>query len=312
MYGDYNIGLKGRIEIFMMNETIPLFDEYWQYDKPAETAVKFRTLLPQLKAANDPSATLQLLTQLARTQSLQHHFEEAHTLLDEVKAALTSDLPIVHIRYLLERGRTFNSNHEQAKARPLFTKAYEKSVMEEQTFYAVDAAHMMGIAGETADERLMWNRHALELAEESPHPQTRRWIGSLTNNIGWGYFDHGSYEEALGLFERGVRFFENEGNEKRGRIARWAVARTYRALGQPKKALLLQQALHEEHHALQQQDGYVHEEIAECLLAIGKPTEATPHFSAAYALLSQDGWLRQNEPERLERLRSLGLSDEIA
>ena len=53
-------------------------------------------------------------------------------------------------------------------------------------------------------------------------------------------------------------------------------------------------------------DGYVTEEIAECLLTLGRNDEARPVFARAYAELSADDELQSREPERLERLRVLG------
>jgi hypothetical protein len=48
------------------------------------------------------------------------------------------------------------------------------------------------------------------------------------------------------------------------------------------------------------------EEIGECLLAKGHPDQAQPFFASAYAILSQDEWLLQNEASRIDRLKMLG------
>jgi hypothetical protein len=53
-------------------------------------------------------------------------------------------------------------------------------------------------------------------------------------------------------------------------------------------------------------DGYVDEEMAECLLLLGRADESKLHFAAAYRALSQDEWLKRDEPDRLARLRRLG------
>jgi hypothetical protein len=58
--------------------------------------------------------------------------------------------------------------------------------------------------------------------------------------------------------------------------------------------------------ATDSEDGYVDEELAECLLALNRATEAQPHFLRAAELLSRDAWLAEHEPERLSRLRLLG------
>jgi hypothetical protein len=53
-------------------------------------------------------------------------------------------------------------------------------------------------------------------------------------------------------------------------------------------------------------DGYVFEELGECLLLLGRPGEARLFFARAYAELSRDSWLAESEPARLERLKELG------
>ena len=57
----------------------------------------------------------------------------------------------------------------------------------------------------------------------------------------------------------------------------------------------------------EEQDGYVFEEIAECLYALGWVTESQPYFAQAYALLSRDYWLVAQEGTRVERLKQLSL-----
>jgi hypothetical protein len=46
--------------------------------------------------------------------------------------------------------------------------------------------------------------------------------------------------------------------------------------------------------------------MGECLLLLNRAAEARPYFARAYAVLSQDPWLAENEPERLRRLKELG------
>lgn len=284
----------------------PLFQDVWNFDDPAQSAAAFRNLLPQIEASGDRLAHLQLLTQIARTHSLQQQFDAAHALLDQVEAQLDDDVPIAKIRCLLERGRTFNSAGQPERARPLFVEAYELSRVQGADFYAVDAAHMMGIAAETADARLDWNKSAAALAEQSENRYAQGWLGSLYNNLGWSYHDRGEYDRALGWFERAeTHFRERQPNEARARVARWCIARTLRSLGEVDEALAMQRAQHEEYQALGQEDGYVYEEIGECLLLLGQAELARPYFGEAHRVLSQDRWLRQREPNRLSRLQAL-------
>ena len=88
------------------------------------------------------------------------------------------------------------------------------------------------------------------------------------------------------------------------RIAKWCVGRTYRSLERYEEALILQEALAAEYERLNKSpDGFVSEEIGECLLALGRLAEAKPHFTQAYGLLSPKGWL---DEARLTRLKELG------
>src|SRR5688572_21565066 len=91
--------------LLMTADTLPNFDELWDYNDPATTEQKFRALLPRAEASADRFYHAQLLTQLARAQGLQRKFDEAHATLDQVAQV---DQPPARVRYLLERGRVFN------------------------------------------------------------------------------------------------------------------------------------------------------------------------------------------------------------
>lgn len=279
------------------------FDDLWDYNDPQATEQKFRGLLPS--ASGDSSYHAQLLTQIARAQGLQRKFDEAHQTLDEAQSLLTDDLKQAQIRYLLERGRVFNSSKQSEQARPLFLAAWERAATAGEDFYAIDAAHMMGIV-EPPEQALEWNLKALALAERTQDERAQKWRGSLYNNIGWTYHDSGQFQEALALFEKALRWREAQGQLPQVRIAKWGVARTLRSLGRLEEALAAQQALWTEHENAGGKDGFVYEELGECLLALNRQAEARPYFALAYDELSKDPWLAGNEPARLERLKQLG------
>lgn len=281
------------------------FDSLWNYNDPAGTETKFRDLLPSAEAHPDPEYHPQLLTQIARTLGLQRKFEKAHALLDEVEPLLAEDTPVARVRYLLERGRTFNSSGEKALAKPLFLKAWDLARALGEDFYAVDAAHMVAIV-EPGESGLEWNMTAIQYAEGSEQERARGWLGSLYNNTGWSYHDLGEFEKALDLFERALAFREQQGGEENIRIARWCIARCLRSLGRVEEALKIQLALLEEARRTGAPDGYTHEELGELLLLKGQAEQARPHFTTAYEILSQDPWLVENETERLARLKKLG------
>jgi hypothetical protein len=132
-----------------MASELPDFDQWWDYDEPAETERKFHALLDRAKASGDASYHAQLLTQIARAQGLQRSFDQAHRTL-----ALLGGR--AHIRYLLERGRVFNSSKHAEQARPLFVEAWELARIAGEDSCAVDAAHMIAIT-ETPEEQMRWN-----------------------------------------------------------------------------------------------------------------------------------------------------------
>lgn len=91
------------------------------------------------------------------------------------------------------------------------------------------------------------------------------------------------------------------------RIARWCVAKAQRHLGKVEEALTAQMAILKQiEESGAEPDGFVFEEIAECLLAQGHSDEARSFCRRAHDCLSSDPYLVANESERLERLRRLG------
>lgn len=282
------------------------FDALWNYEDPAGTEQKFRDLLPEAQASSDKAYHLQLLTQIARTLGLQRKFEDAHHLLDQVEAHLVDAASIVQIRYLLERGRVMNSSGVKEQALPLFIKAWETARAAGEDSYAVDAAHMIAIAEPDTEQQLLWNQKALALAVQTEDARAKKWPGSLYNNIGWTYHDAGDYAQALEYFEQALAWRRKQGDIGTIRIAQWCVARALRSQGRLDEALAKQQDLLRQHEQAGTRDGYVYEELAECLYALNRQDEARPYFARAYAELSQDIWLVANEPARLERLRQLG------
>jgi tetratricopeptide (TPR) repeat protein len=287
-----------------MSAELPDFDAQWNYDDLAQSEQRFRALLPLAEAHGETVYQAELLTQLARAEGLQHKFEAAHVTLDAVHSLLSESTQRVRVRYLLERGRVFNSSGKPESAEPLFTEAWGLARAYQEDELAVDAAHMLAIVARP-DQQQDWNLRALDLAERSDQPGARKWFGSLYNNIGWAYHDAGKYTEALELFQKALRVREQAGERAQIRIARWCVARALRSLGRIEEALAIQRWLLEELNTTGETDGYVYEELAECLLALGKADEACPQFALAYAALSQDSWLAEGEPARLERLRKL-------
>jgi tetratricopeptide (TPR) repeat protein len=266
-------------------------DALWDYNDPAGSFLKFQAALESA-----PGSTDEIRTQIARSLGLQRKFDEAKAEIAKVPAKPT---PIVAVRVALESGRIENSSGNKAAAKPYFLDAYNQAIKHKFDFYAVDAAHMMGIVTSGADS-LEWNEKAIGMAEASKDKRARNWKGSLLNNTGWTYHDMGQYEKALSLFQRALDFQKEQGKEANIRIAEWAVARCLRSLKRYDEALAIQRSLEGGPSA-----GYIEEELGELLLVTNHAEQSKPYFKKAYDKLSQDIWLKANEAPRLERLKKL-------
>ena len=279
---------------------LPDFDALWDYDHPDQTETKFRKIL--LQFPEDDPAFLELLTQIARAQGLQRKFDQAHQTLDQVERRLREVPSRAKVRYLLEHGRVLNSCGKPEQARSFFERALEMAKGLHEDFYAVDALHMLAIIA-SPEHRLSLNMQAIEMAKSSRQEKARNWLGSLYNNTGWAYHDLSDYASALRIFEKAEAWQRSKGRARETQIAAWCVARTLRSLGRIGEALARQMRLNEA--SAGEEDGYVSEEIGECLLVLNRLEEARPYFAKAYELLSQDAWLVRQEPERLARLKEL-------
>lgn len=282
---------------------LPEIDPLWEFSDPAASEQRFRALLPGPRSR---AWRAEVLSQIARALGLQRRFDEAYATLDRAEALLSEHKPSAQarVRCLLERGRVLNTSGDPASSRALFRSAWELAREQKLDFYAVDAAHMLGIV-EAPERQLEWIGRAIQAAQASADPRARAWMGSLLNNLGWSKMSLGRYEEALEHFQRAFIFRQEQGKPAEIRIARWCAARALRALGRLDEALTIQRALHAEWQSAGEPDGYVCEELGELNLELGRADEARPFFGEAFHILSQDPTLTEHEPQRLVRLKSL-------
>ena len=287
----------------MGTTNLPDIDALWDFDHPNITEKKFREILPAAVDSLDISYLTELLTQIARAEAMQRKFQEAEKTLDRVEKALPKAEQRVSVRYLLERGRVLSSSGKARDALPRFQEALNLALVFKMDLHAVDAAHMMAIA--EPEKAVEWNLKALEITENSADQKAGRWKVILYNSLGWNYFDQKSYQEALFMFQRALEFYEQLGDPLKIRTAKWCVAKVLRAIDHTEEALQMQRGLFEEYQADGKRNGYVYEEIAECLLVIGQEHEASEWFAAAYAELSKDPRVARDQ-NRLNRLKELG------
>ena len=280
-------------------------DTLWDYSDPAGSEARFRRQLARVRGTGSTPRRVELLTQVARARGLQGRFRSGHRCLDGARAGLPPGPSRVRVRYWLERGRLYNSEGKPPLSLPYFRRAWAEARRLGQDALAVDAAHMIAIAlNSRKSDR--WNRAGLRLAGRSPESRARRWKASLWNNLGWSQFARGEYAAAHSSFVRALRLRRRERGAAEVRVARWSVAKALRHLGRTSDALRIQQGLLAEHRRAGTNDGYVFEELGECLWTLGRREEARPHFRAAYAELRRDLGRAASESGRLERLRRRG------
>lgn len=270
----------------------------WDFDRPERSEQRFRAALPTV-AGDD---RLILLTQIARTYSLRGWFDEAHRLLDRIEAVLPqSTAPAARVRYHLERGRSFRSASQPNLARPHFDLAMTIAQAAGEEALALGAIHMLALT-ETGDAALDWNRRGIAAARAAKDPAAQRWALSMLNNLGLALREQGRLAEALAAFEDNQREAERLQLPARRDLARWQIARTLREMRRHEEALKIQRQLEA---GSAQVDGFVLEEIAELLHALGREAEARPYFARAYTLLSPLPAAQRPSRERLARLRAL-------
>ena len=281
-------------------------DALWSFHAAATSEARFR----KERAGYSPTSreALEASTQIARALGLQRKLADADRVLDAVERSIAQAPARVHVRYWLERGRVRNSSGHPADAVPLFKRALEWSDRDSLAgadYYRVDALHMLGIAA-PPDESLDWNLRALTAADASADMRTRGWRGSLLNNIGWTFHDRGEYATALEYWQKALAAREAAGDEIRGRVAKWTVARGLRSLGRLDEAEAIQRALVVEYERLGEPDGYVFEELAEIALTRNDMATAKAWAAKAYAHLKDDAGFAAREQTRLQRLATIG------
>jgi len=210
-------------------------DALWRYDDPVASAERFAI------AAAEPERTelvrAELETQRARALGLQGRFAEADGLLDSLEPALDT----LAVRILLERGRLRNTEGLRSEAIPLFESALLAARRDDDTFLAIDAAHMLAIADPARSEQ--WTEEGLAELEGVTDTRTLRWAVALHSNRGWALFEAGDLHGALGAFEAALEAAERYGTLDQQFAARWSRARCLRGLGRWQEALDIQTSL---------------------------------------------------------------------
>jgi tetratricopeptide (TPR) repeat protein len=276
----------------------------WDFDDLDGTEQRFRQLLA---TETSDRRRAEILTQLARVQGLRGDFAGGERLLEEAEelAPPEGDAPRAWID--LERGRLRRSGGDGRAALPLFESAFEAAATADEAYLAADAAHMAALVAADPAGFIAWTECGVELAESND--DARYWLGPLLNNLGWELFEAGEHEGALDAFERSLAAREQEPENRAAiEIARYAVAKTLRALERPAEAAALLEMSVAWAQAEGNPDGWFHEELAESYAALGRSDESAEHARRALAILPDADPSFGRDSERGKRLRDLAAS----
>ncbi len=177
---------------------------------------------------------LEIATQVARAQGLQRQASMRRTRRS-TRSRPSSCAWSAGARALPARARArlqFVGRREQGSAAvPPGRRGGQARGTAGDAFYEIDALHMLGIAAPVA-ERLDWNMRALVAAgalDGRARPRLAR-VRCTTTSAGRSS-TRGEHASALGYWEKSLARARGAGDQQRHEIARWTVARGYRALG---------------------------------------------------------------------------------
>jgi tetratricopeptide (TPR) repeat protein len=267
----------------------------WDFGDLDASERRFRELLA---TETDGGARAEVLTQLARVEGLRGDFEAGDQLLEEAVGEEATD--VARIRIDLERGRLLRSSGNPEAALPLFESAFAVARQAGEGFLAADAAHMAALAAPGRDGFVAWTERGIALAESDD--SAGYWLGPLLNNLGWEQYEAGDYDGAFVSFDRALTERERD-PENPGpiAIARYAVAKTLRALGRPEAAIPHIEAA----VASDPDDGWFREEFAEVYAALGRHEDAAAHAARALERLPAADPSFESDTTRKSRLQTL-------
>jgi tetratricopeptide (TPR) repeat protein len=179
------------------------------------------------------------------------------------------------------------------------------SINSAEDYFAVEIAQLLA-ATEPQKAQQEWISRGIEIAENSPLPKSKRWLGGLYTSLGWKLYDLRQFESSLGAFQKALRHHKAQGTSREAFVAQWSIGKVLRATGKTEEALSIQKALLAELGIGGERDGRLYEELAECLQTLKRTTEAQLYFELAFRELSADEWIRDNQPVKLKRMKDLG------
>jgi tetratricopeptide (TPR) repeat protein len=276
----------------------------WDFGDLDGSEARFRA---QLVDEPSPEGRAEVLTQLARVEGLRGAFDRGESLIEEA-VGLAGASTVGRARIDLERGRLRRSSGKLEEARPLFESAFALAEEAGEHYLAADAAHMAALAAPDDAGYEEWTQRGIVLAEAES--DARYWLGPLYNNLGWHHYEADRLDEALDAFRHALAAREQDPeNEHAVQIARYAVAKTLRALDRPDEGLPLLEQAAAWAEANREPDPWIEEELAETYAALGRDSDARERARSALALLPDADPEFVTDEERAARLGRLARTD---
>ncbi len=183
-------------------------------------------------AVNHDSYITEARSMIARCYLITGKKEEGRPWLEKAEEKASPDNPQGWSRFLGVKGRFQWQDDKKNEATETFKGMYEYCSERELHNRAIDAAHMVAIAG-TPEEQIEWALKGIKEAEEG---NVTGWLAPLWNNLGWTYEDQGKYQESLEAYLNAREYHWRYGTERNKLIADWAVGHAYNKLGKHDEA----------------------------------------------------------------------------
>jgi tetratricopeptide (TPR) repeat protein len=296
---------------FQLGTQFQDLDQIWNLADVGKSEAAYRALLPEGKklVGRDRRYLIDLYSLIGRAEALQQKYAEARSSLDLAEALLEEQQAVypvsAKIRWLIEKGRLHILAKTPSQAKGYFSEAWTLSINSAEDYFAVEIAQLLATT-EPQKSQQRWISRAIEIAENSPLPKTKRWLGGLYTSLGWKLYDLRQFDKSLDSFQKALRHHKAHGTSREAYVAQWSIGKVLRALGKTEEALSIQKALVAELGIGGERDGRLYEELAECLQTLKRATEAQLYFELAYRELSADEWVKDNQPVKLKRMKGLG------
>ncbi|RKX19871.1 MAG: hypothetical protein DRP35_07005, partial [Candidatus Zixiibacteriota bacterium] len=179
------------------------------------------------------SVESEALAQVARVNLILGNKDDGRVYLEKAAGRVSESDPYGWSRYLGVKGRFEWQDDNLKESKLTFENMYNYCVVNSLWGRAVDAAHMVAIVAETAEEQIKWGHIGIEAAEANDQ---QRWLGPLWNNMAGTYYDIKQYDSTLICYLKARDYHWQFSGEVAKLFADYHVGMTYRLLGEFEEA----------------------------------------------------------------------------